>query len=195
MMPRNPARRSCLFILPLFFIIAGTAIAAQFSASMMIKDGGKLIPGKIFVQDGKMRQEFNDAEGRTITIVRPKLKVIWIILPGERAYTELPLRGKLPGQFIQIPPDALNKRLVGKDTVQGYETEKYEVTLRRGSGQERQTVWLAAKLNAPVKMISKEGNFSIEYRGIKEEPQPDHLFELPPGYKKVDTSGFGERVR
>ena len=59
---------------------------------MMIKDGEKLMPGKIFVQEGKLRQEFNDVEGQTITIVRPDLKVVWIILPWERAYAELPLR-------------------------------------------------------------------------------------------------------
>ena len=183
------------FILPLLFMLAGTAGAAQFSATMMIKDGEKLMPGKIFVQDGRMRQEFNDVEGQTVTIVRPDLKVIWIILPRERAYAELPLRGKLPGQFIQIPPDALSKRLVGKETVNGYEAEKYEVTLRRGSAPERQTVWLATKLGAPIKMVSRERNFSIEYKGIKEEVQADRLFNLPPGFKKLDPSGFADRVR
>ena len=195
MRSRNPALKWLFFILPLLFLLAGAAGAAQFSATMMIKDGEKLMPGKIFVQEGKMRQEFNDVEGQTVTIVRPDLKVIWIILPREQAYAELPLRGKLPGQFIQIPPDALSKRLVGKETVNGYEAEKYEVTVRTGGGPERQTVWLAAKLGAPVKMISKERNFSIEYKSIKEEVQADRLFNLPPGFKKLDPSGFGDRVR
>jgi hypothetical protein len=194
-MSRNPAVKWFFFILPLLVVFTGAAQAAQFSATMMIKDGEKIIPGKIFVQDGKMRQEFNDAEGQTVTIVRPDQKVIWIILPREQAYTEMRLTGKLPGQFIQIPPEALSKRLVGKDTVNGYEAEKYEVTLRRGSGQETQTVWLATKLSAPVKMVSKTGNFSIEYKSIKEEAQAERLFNLPPGYKKLDTSGFGDRVR
>ena len=75
------------------------------------------MPGKIYVQDALMRQEFNDAEGQTVTIVRPDKKVVWIIVPRERVYTELRLKGKLPGQFIQIPPDALSKRLVGKEAV------------------------------------------------------------------------------
>ena len=192
---RNPALKWCFFILPLLCLLADAAGAAQFSATMMIKDGEKLMPGKIFVQEGKMRQEFNDVEGQTVTIVRPDLRVVWIILPREQAYAELPLRGKLPGQFIQIPPGALSKRLVGQETVNGYASEKYEVTLRRGSALERQTVWLAAKLGTPVKMVSREGNFSIEYKSIKEEVQADRLFNLPPGFKKLDPSGFGDRVR
>jgi len=194
-MPRNLAWKCFFYLLPLLFIFSGVAAAAQFSALMMIKDANKLLPAKIYVQEGKLRQEFSDAEGQTVTIVRPDLKVVWFIFPWERAYLEMPLKMKLPGQFIQIPPDALSKRLVGQETVNGYEAEKYEVTLRRGKGLEKQTIWLATKLGTPVKMISKEGNFSIEYKNIKEGVQAERYFSLPPGYKKLDPAGFGHRVR
>ena len=102
--PGNPAVKWWFFILPLLFLLAGAAGAAQFSATMLIKDGEKLMPGKIFVQEGKLRQEFNDVDGQTVTIVRPDLKVVWIILPREQAYAELPLRGKLPrGSSSRFP--------------------------------------------------------------------------------------------
>jgi hypothetical protein len=184
-MKRKLGQRSWFFMLPLFLLLAGSAAAAQFSALMMIKDGDRVMPGRIYVQDGKMRQEFTDAEGQTVTIVRPDQKLIWFIMPWERAYAEMPLKGKLPGQFIQIPKEALTKRLVGKETVNGYETEKYEVTMRGGVGLERQTLWVAPKLGTPVKLIVKERNFSMEYKSIKEGPQADRLFNLPPGYKKL----------
>jgi outer membrane lipoprotein-sorting protein len=184
-MKRKLGQRSWFFMLPLFLFLAGSAAAAQFSALMMIKDGDRVMPGRIYVQDGKMRQEFTDAEGQTVTIVRPDQKVIWFIMPLERAYVEMPLKKKLPGQFIQIPKEALAKRLVGKETVNGYETEKYEVTIRGGAGLERQTLWVAPKLGTPVKLIVKERNFSMEYKSIKEGPQADRLFNLPPGYKKL----------
>ncbi len=184
-MKRKLGQRSWVFMLPMFLILAGSAAAAQFSAQMMIKDGEKVVPGRIYVQDGKMRQEFSDAEGQTITVVRPDLKIIWVILPWERTYLEMPLKKKLPGQFIQIPNEALSKRLVGKEMVNGYETEKYEVTVRGGGGLEKQTIWLATKLGTPVKLVSKERNFSMEYKDIKETPQPERLFNLPPGYKKL----------
>jgi hypothetical protein len=191
---KNILQKSWFLVLALLALSAPAA-AAQFSALMLIKDGEKVVTGRIFVQDGKMRQEFSDAEGQTVTIVRPDKKVVWITLPWERAYTEMPLKPKLPGQFIQIPPDALGKCLASKETVQGYETEKYEFSVRVGSSTERQTVWLAPKLGAPVKMISRPRNFSIEYKSIKEGAQPDRLFELPPGYKQLDPAGFGSRVR
>ena len=167
-MTKNLGPRSWFLLLPLLLLLAGSAAAAQFSAQMMIKDGEKVVPGRIYVQDGKMRQEFSDAEGQTITIVRPDKKAIWFIMPQERAYVELPLKKKLPGQFIQVPAEALAKRLVGKETVAGYEAEKYQVTVREGGGPEIQIIWLATKLGTPVKMTSRGGNFSVEYQSIKE---------------------------
>jgi len=178
----------------MLLMIAGPAAAAQFAAEMMIKDGDRFVPAKIYVQDGKMRQEFNDQAGQTITIVRPDMKVVWIILPQERAYAELPLGRKLPGQFIQIPADALSKRLVGKETVNGYESERYEVTVRGGRGLEKQTIWLVPKLETPVKMLCNERKFCVEYRSIKEVIQADRLFNLPPGYKKLEATNFSSRL-
>ncbi len=176
-----------LLVPALVLLLAGSAAAAKFSAQMVVRDGAKLALGRIFVQDGKMRQEFDDENGQTITIVRPDLKKVWVILTRKRSYLELPLKTRLPGQFIQIPPDALAKRLVGKETVNGYEAEKYEVTAPGGPGPERQTIWMALKLGVPIKLVSKEKDFSVEYRYIVEEPQPERLFELPPGYKKLSA--------
>lgn len=199
-MPICPDNRSpktgwlCGWLLLFLLALPALAPAAQFSAQMLIKDGDRVMSGKIYVQEGKLRQEFLDREGQTVTIVRPDKKVIWIILPWKQAYTEMTLKAKLPGQFLQIPPDALSKRLLGKETLNGFETEKYEVTLRGGSGLEKQTFWLAPKLGLPVKMVSKEGGFSEEYKNIREGAQADRLFELPPGYKRLDPSGFGRQV-
>ncbi|MGB7911244.1 MAG: hypothetical protein WCF59_03360 [Desulfobaccales bacterium] len=180
-------RPGWLLVLPLVLLLACSAAAAQFSAQMVVRDGEKLALGKIFMQDGKIRQEFDDEEGQTITIVRPDLKKVWVILSREHGFLELPLKTKLPGQFIQIPPDALAKRLVGKETVNGYEAEKYEVTVPGSLGPERQTIWMAIKLGVPIKLVSSDKNFSVEYRYIIEGPQPERLFNLPPGYKKLSA--------
>ncbi len=182
---RQKAKWRCGWMLLLMLAIPALAAAAQFSAAMLIKDGDRVAPGRIFVQDGKMRQEFNDAEGQTITIVRPDLKVVWFIMPREQTYVEMPLKKKLPGQFLQLPDQTLAKRPVGKETVNGYEAEKYQVTVQEGGVPEIQTFWVATKLGTPVKMTSRSGKFSLEYQNIKEGPQPDRLFALPPGYKKL----------
>jgi hypothetical protein len=168
---------------------------AEFYASMLVKDDAKIMPGKIQVSDGKMRQEFADERGQTITIVRPDLKVVWLILPGQGSYMEIPLTTKLPGQFIQIPPQAVGKRLVGQERLNGYDTEKFEISVPVGRGLEKQTYWVAAKLGLPIKMECRERQFSLEYKSIREEKVPEQRFNLPPGLKKLDSiGGFADKV-
>jgi hypothetical protein len=182
-------------LLLLILALPGGVWGAEFSASMLVKDDAKIMPGKIQVSDGKLRQEFTDERGRTITIVRPDLKVVWVILPLQGNYMEMPLTTKLPGQFIQIPPEATGKRLVGQERLHGYDTEKYEVSVPVGRGLEKQTYWVAAKLGQPIKMESRQRRFSLEYNSIREEKVPDRQFNLPPGVKKLDSiGGFADKV-
>ncbi len=182
-------------VLLLILIIPTLAWGVEFSATMLVKDGPNTFPGKIYVCDGKMRQEFVDEQGRTVTIVRPDKQVIWVIIPPHQSYLEMPLKTRLPGQFIQIPPQALNKRLVGHDQVAGYEADKYQVTVPSDRRCEIQNFWVAKKLGVPVKMECRERHFSLEYKDIKEGKVPESLFELPVGYRKTTTpEGFDKEV-
>jgi outer membrane lipoprotein-sorting protein len=183
----------CWWVL-LVLTVPGMARGAEFSALLLVKDGGKAMPGKLYVLDGKMRQDFIDEEGQTITIVRPDKKVVWVIIPQERTYMEMPLKIRLPGQFIQIPPQALGKRLVGKDRVSGYEVDQYEVTVPGRAGPEKQTFWVAPKLGLPIKMECRPRHFSLEYTNIKEGGVPARLFNLPPGLHKTTLAGFADEV-
>ena len=171
----------------LILIIPAMAWGAEFSASMLVKDGPKTFPGKIYVSDGKMRQEFIDERGQTVTIVRPDKKVVWVVIPPSHTYLEMPLTKNLPGQFLQMPPRAMNKHLVGHDLIAGYETDKYQVTVPGERRSEIQTYWMAKKLGLPIKMECRERQFSLEYTSIKEEKLPERLFEPPPGYRKTTT--------
>ena len=164
-----------------------TAPAAEFSGQTFTQEREATVPGRIFVKEGKLRQEFIDEKGQTITILRLDKKLIWVILPLERNYMEVPLKPNWPGQFIQIPPDAKQKRLGGNERVLGYDAEKYEVAVSGREGLEQQIFWVAAKLGMPIKVEIPARKFFMEYRNIKEGPVADRLFEIPPGYEKVTT--------
>lgn len=163
------------------------APAAEFAGETLTRVREVSVSGRIFVKDGKLRQEFSDEKGQTITILRLDKKVVWVILPWERTYMEEPLKPKWPGQFIQIPPDAKQKRLMGSERVLGYDAEKYEVAVSGREGLEKQTFWVAAKLGVPIKVEIPSRKFTMEYRNITERSMADRLFEIPPGYQKVTT--------
>ncbi len=182
-----------LLVMAMAFLLPAEAGAAEFSAQMVLKDGGTSTRGKIFIKGDKMRHEFLDGEGHTVTIVRRDKRVIWVLLPQERHYTEIPLqvRTKLPGQFLQIPSGALHTRKIGQEKLAAFETEKYEVLVPGGEkGSLRQCYWLAPKLGMPLKMTCPEKQVAVEYQNIKEEPLPDRLFEIPPGFQKSSPPGF-----
>ncbi|MGB8992745.1 MAG: DUF4412 domain-containing protein [Desulfobaccales bacterium] len=183
----------CWWVL-LVLTVPGTARGAEFSALLLVKDGGKAMPGKLYVLDGKMRQDFIDEEGQTITIVRPDKKVVWVIIPQARTYMEMPLKIRLPGQFIQIPPQAMQKRSVGQERLNGYDTDKVQVSVPGAAGLEIQTFWVAPKLGLPIKMECRQRQFSLEYTNIKEGGVPARLFNLPPGLHKTTLAGFADEV-
>jgi len=162
---------------------------AEFSAKMVLRKQGQDVLGRIFVKGGKMRQEFLDDRGHTITIVRRDKRRVWVILPFENTYVEMPLGIHLPGQFLQIPPEAISKRQVCTEEMGGYQVDRVEVTLRGGPlGTTRQTFWVAPKLGLPIKTVTADRQYSVEYRDIQEKKLEDRLFEVPPGYRKSSKS-------
>lgn len=178
--------KKIFFLIILSLALPAVLAAAEFSAQMVLKDKGRLMPGRIFVQDGKMRQEFLDEDGHTITIVRRDKKVVWVIMPFEKKYVEMPLVTKLPGQFLQIPPEAISQRRVCTEEMNGYQVDRVEVNCRGGSrGVLRQTFWVSPKLGMPIKTVCPARQFSVEYKKIREGKQRDRLFEIPPGCRKV----------
>jgi hypothetical protein len=164
------------------------AWGAEFTAKMILTQQGQNIPGKIYVKDKKMRQEFQDDRGQTITIVRRDKNRVWVIIPAENTYVDMPLGLHLPGQFLQIPPEALSKHKVGTEEMGGYQVERIEVTLPGGPlGTTRQTFWVAPKLGVPIKTVSADRQYALEYRDIKETKLDDRLFEVPAGCQKAAT--------
>jgi hypothetical protein len=162
---------------------------AEFSAKMVLRQKGQDVLGKIYVKDGKMRQDFIDDRGQTITIVRKDKRRVWVIMPLDNTYVEMPLGLHLPGQFLQIPPEALSKRQVCSEKLDGYQVDRVEVTLRGGPlGTTRQTYWVAPKLGLPIKTVTGDHQYSVEYRDIQEKKLDDKLFEIPPGCRKASTS-------
>jgi hypothetical protein len=44
---------------------------------------------------------------------------------------------------------------------------------------------MATDIKFPVKMAAVDGSWTMEYKNINMGTQPDSLFELPSGYKKM----------
>ena len=156
----------------------------EFSAEQTTRNGTQSMTGKIFFKPDRWRVEMASPEGPRIAIHRLDKTVTWLLLPN-RKYLELPLR------LDQAPPIApkiegeVDRRRVGSEQVGGRNTDKYAVTLDVNGRKEVLYQWVATDINIPMKTASADGRQENAYSYVKVERQPDHLFELPPGYTQV----------
>ena len=162
------------------------AQAAQFSATMVTKAGGMEIPGKVTVKDNLVRNEVNTGGQTSIHILRPDKQVVWIVLPQQKAYVEMPITQEARQKLLPITEEQKAKMTkVGSETINGYVCDKYESTMPHQGKPVKVFTWIAPDLGMPIKVVAADGSFSIEYRDIKKAEVPDSLFEVPKDYKKL----------
>jgi hypothetical protein len=166
---------------------ASLASGAEFTATLISKAGGQEIPGKVFVKGANVRNEIQ-AMGQTgIHITRPDKKLTYIILPQQKAYAEMPITANLQKNMMTMSEkDKANLKKIGEETISGLVCDKYETTLSHQGKPLNFAIWIARDLGVPVKMISENGTFGMEYKDIKKGEVADSLFEPPPGYRKVE---------
>jgi outer membrane lipoprotein-sorting protein len=175
-----------LFIVLAWWLAAGLAQAAEFSAVIINRMESRETQGKIYMKGEKMRREFAAGEQVGITIVRPDKKVMWMLMPGQKTVMEMPFsKASLEKMMGMSQEQQAEMKLLGTEKVNGYEAEKYETTVKGDGKPMKHYVWVSKKLGVPIKMVSLDGKFSMDYRNIKEGGVPDSLFEIPPGYQKI----------
>lgn len=162
------------------------AQAAEFTARLIFKADGQEMHGKIFLKGQKIRQELQDEGEFQVSIVRPDRKVVWVLMPAEKMYMEMPFTEEAQKKFMLKKPDENQTRMryMGTETVNGFECDKYEVSPDQEGQPAKEYVWVAKKLGVPIKYVSPEG--SMEYRDIKLGEVEDSAFELPQWFKKVE---------
>jgi hypothetical protein len=162
--------------------LAGSAFAAEFSADMVMTSDSKTMSAKVFTKGEKSRME---PQGQpTYNVVRNDKKVMWVVMTDQKTYMEMPADPKQAPQGDKVPGE-VSRKLIGKETVDKRTCNKYEITYTDEGKTVKMYQWMATDINLPVKMAAVDGSWTIEYQNIKMGSQPDSLFEVPSGYKKM----------
>jgi len=145
-------------ILIIFIGFAFSAIAAEFSADLKIKQPDKEYEFKYYAQGSLYRLEKLTGEDRILVIADRKLDITWM----------------------------LNEQ-IGTETIQGYLCEKYTYTPPGGTEPEMEG-WYSSELETFIRMIVHYGggyeDGIFELLNIQEAPQDDSLFKVPEDYQK-----------
>ena len=184
-----PVRKPSLLgvaLVTILLLVAGLARAAEFSATMVTKAGSMEIPGKTYVKGNKVRNEVQAAGLASIHILRPDKNLMWIVMPQQKAYMEMPITPEAQQKMLALTDNqkaAMKK--VGTETVNGYTCDKYETTMSHQGKSMKVFSWVATDLGMPIKIVSEDGSFSMEYKDIKPGQVADSLFEVPQDYQKM----------
>lgn len=176
-----------VFVLSAFFSLT---LAAEFSADMVVVDGGNTTTNKLYVKDSKYRMETTEDGLEIIIIVDQETNLTRVLNVNEKAYIEMPcddMRSLMNDPFQSLKftiktPDIETKTL-GTETVNGIECDK---SVLLWGGSEFYTYCMSRKYDFPIKIIQGESERVVELKNVKESAIDDGLFELPEGYSVME---------
>lgn len=163
----------------------GAVLAAdqpEFSADMTMQAGEQAMAGKIYATRDKMRYEMPMA----VTITRLDRKVSYILMPEQQMYMEQPIDSTALAKAGAIGQGELERVPLGKERVDGRDTDKFLVTYSDTStkGSMKVYQWIDAQ-GVPIKVAAEDGTWTVFYRNVSVAPQPAGLFEIPAGYTSM----------
>jgi outer membrane lipoprotein-sorting protein len=158
------------------------AVAYDLSADTVMVENGRAQEGRIYIKGDKYRIERN-GESECI-IIRHDKQVMWVMMPQEKVYVELPLDEAKTPRIQERSPGEVSRKFLGAEDVDDHPSDKYEIILKEGSRTESFYQWTATDINFPIKTAAPDGKWLVEFRNIK-QGIPDSLFEVPADYQKV----------
>lgn len=157
-----------------------TAEALDFSAERIVKNGKSVVTAHVNAKDDRWRFEFAQPQGgASIIIVRMDRHSSWLILSKRRQYAEVPIAKEHLLAVSETMEGEVSRELVGDEMLNGYPTELFEVTVAENGEAQQYYQWVTKVQRFPVKTVSKQGQWSEEFRHVVFTPQSSFLFELP----------------
>ena len=131
---------------------------------------------KMFVQAGK---------DRVTSVVRPDKKMTYIIYPTARLYSIM----QISPADAEIANQKLEKKSLGKETIDGHACVKNQVIVRssRGAVLLQATTWNAADLkDFPIQIEMKDAGNSttLHFKNVGLVKPDPKLFDIPAGFKE-----------
>ena len=189
---QRPAGRDIRITAPLIVValfisgaIARHAVAYDLSADTVMVEKGRAQEGRIYIKGENYRIQRN-GESEYI-IIRHDREVMWVMMPQEKVYVELPLDEAKTPRIQEMNQGEASRKFLGAEEVDDHPSDKYEITLKEGSKTESFYQWTATDINFPIRTAAPDGEWLVEFRNIK-QGVPDSLFEIPADYQRVRSA-------
>lgn len=164
-----------------------------FTADMVVtirKENGQTFHGKIYAGEHALRMDMEARPGlKTTNIIRYDKKVIWVLIPNQHMYMEMPLSHEA-GMMAMLRDRETHYTIhdLGAERVGAYDCEKYSVHWNRQGRESDGLLWIGKSGEAKgfiVRMEDERNGATSEYRNIQPGEPPASVFEVPAGYQKM----------
>jgi len=158
-----------------------------FSADRTLVIDGRTYTGKIWAMPGRERHEQAISAFRPVFLLRADNPVGQIVLPQLKTIVQF----AMPVQLQHLASPDIKKHPIGQETVNGIATTKYAIAETTSEGRADGTLWLSRD-GIPMRLAGsfsdnkgKASTIRWELSHVKIGPQPEPLFEAPPGFSKL----------
>jgi hypothetical protein len=186
MMPVAGHTRLILLALLLVLVTRGPTWALEFSADQVMKSNGKTHVSNIFYRDDRWRLEHQDPGPVNVTIVRKDKQVMWMLISRLKHYKEVPYDAAQAPKVQESLEGERSRIAIGTETLEGHPTTLFEVHVQEGDQTADYYQWLATDIHFPLKLMKKDGSWSVEYRRVRLGHLSDFLFQLPVNFQPLE---------
>ena len=164
----------------------GTARALEFVADRAVRSDGQTKKASVFYRDDRWRVEHFDAGPVNVTIVRKDIGLVWLLIPSIRQFKTVAYHQDHDLLISERLEREIARTEIGTDSLDGHPTTVYEVTVASPEGKPSVYYqWMATDLGFPLRLVSKDRDWMIEYRHARLTEISDVFFRLPHAYQPV----------
>ena len=181
-----------MLVLGMLTLISSSAFA-QFTADMVTTEGEVSRTGKFYVENPYYRMDMEENGQQMFVVVNNETKTTRVFMPSEKMYMEMKSDDMKSlsndvFQSLEAQKQQYETKLVGEETVNGYECEKYQVMI---DGSPVSTYWQSSEIEYPIKVVSGDKqNMVMELKNIEKGDVDDAIFNVPAGFTKMEMPGM-----
>ena len=164
--------------------------------------------GKIYMSREHMRMDMTGTQGApgggAIMITNFATQTSDTLMPEQHMYMEFKadqMQGRRPGMGPNIKPlpdpnnpcanqEGMTCKNLGAEQVNGRTCDHWQITDKNARVS---NIWIDQKIHFPIKTVSQDSTWELS--NIKEGEPAASLFQIPPGYQKMDMGGMMQGMR